>query len=421
MRRWIPFCCAVAFVATTLATISTLAYFSYAAFDREATTNTATIAREPRATAWLERYASPPLPAIAPPRERFVPVHFQDHWREDHWGDDVDPDSEPGTTYKLGGAYARVAYDARHHIVVSRFYDKYKTPEGTLVRVAPQPPLPIPQTDATAMRSVRGLAVAEPTDAFARAGYPVPRERAIYHLPGPCRRSNPCAALLFAQTAGDRIDALYFYRTYYNGTEPAPAPPSDDERPAPNEHLLSSREKRNRSARSLAARIRPERVGFRNMRQMKVDKLGIDLLTHDPVVILKDLEGKRFLPILIGPFEATAIALALEGTSVPRPLSHDLMRTMLETLHASLEQIVIHDIKDSTFFAKLIVRSNGDTQEIDARPSDGIALALRMQAPIYVSDKIVLEETVADKKAEAEESQRFKRFIEELKPGDFKE
>ena len=66
------------------------------------------------------------------------------------------------------------------------------------------------------------------------------------------------------------------------------------------------------------------------MRQMKVDKLGIDLLTHDPVVILKDLEGKRYLPILIGPFEATAIALALEGTAVPRPLSHDLMRALLE-------------------------------------------------------------------------------------------
>ena len=84
------------------------------------------------------------------------------------------------------------------------------------------------------------------------------------------------------------------------------------------------------------------------MRQMKVDKLGIDLLTHDPVVILKDLEGKRYLPILIGPFEATAIALALEGTPVPRPLSHDLMRTMLESLQATLEQVVIHDIKDST-------------------------------------------------------------------------
>ncbi len=92
------------------------------------------------------------------------------------------------------------------------------------------------------------------------------------------------------------------------------------------------------------------------MRQMKVDKLGIDLLTHDPVVILKDLEGKRYLPILIGPFEATAIALAL-----------------------------------------------------------------RMQAPIFVSDKIALEETVPDKRAEHEEIQRFRKFIEELKPSDFKD
>jgi bifunctional DNase/RNase len=157
------------------------------------------------------------------------------------------------------------------------------------------------------------------------------------------------------------------------------------------------------------------------MRQMKVDKLGIDLLTHDPVVILKDMDGSHYLPILIGPFEATAIALALEGAPVPRPLSHDLMRTLLESMQAKLEQIVIHDIKDSTFFAKLIVRTNGDTQEIDARPSDGIALALRMQAPIFVSDKIALEETVPDKRAEQEDLQRFRKFIEELKPSDFKD
>ena len=155
------------------------------------------------------------------------------------------------------------------------------------------------------------------------------------------------------------------------------------------------------------------------MRQMKVDKLGIDLLTHDPVVILKDMDGKRFLPILIGPFEATAIALALEGAPVPRPLTHDLMRTILETLEARLEQVVIHDIRESTFFAKLIVRTNGELQEIDARPSDGIALALRMSAPIYVSDKIVLEESVPDKKEEGQEVERFKKFIEDLKPSDF--
>jgi bifunctional DNase/RNase len=155
------------------------------------------------------------------------------------------------------------------------------------------------------------------------------------------------------------------------------------------------------------------------MRQMKVDKLGIDLLTHDPVVILKDMDGKRFLPILIGPFEATAIALALEGAPVPRPLTHDLMRTVFETLDARLEQVVIHDIRESTFFAKLIVRTNGELQEIDARPSDGIALALRMSAPIYVSDKIVLEESVPDKKEEGAEVERFKKFIEDLKPSDF--
>ncbi len=121
----------------------------------------------------------------------------------------------------------------------------------------------------------------------------------------------------------------------------------------------------------------PNPPDYAGMRQMKVDKLGIDLLTHDPVVILKDLEGKRYLPILIGPFEATAIALALEGTAVPRPLSHDLMRTLLDTLSAKLEQIVIHDIRDSTFFAKLVVRTNGEVQEIDARPSDDRARGKR--------------------------------------------
>ncbi len=154
---------------------------------------------------------------------------------------------------------------------------------------------------------------------------------------------------------------------------------------------------------------------------MKVDKLGIDLLTHDPVVILKDMDGSHYLPILIGPFEATAIALALEGAPVPRPLSHDLMRSILESLEASLEQVIIHDIRDSTFFAKLVVRTDGELQEIDARPSDGIALALRMQTPIYVSDKIVLEEATQEKKTVDEsEMSRFKKFLDEMKPSDFK-
>lgn len=157
------------------------------------------------------------------------------------------------------------------------------------------------------------------------------------------------------------------------------------------------------------------------MRQMKVDKLGIDLLTHDPVVILKDLDGSHYLPILIGPFEATAIALALEGAPVPRPLSHDLMRSMLETLGARLEQVIIHDIRDSTFFAKLIVRVADRMEEIDARPSDGIALALRTQTPLYVSDKIVLEEAASEKDKVEDEADisKFRKFLEGLKPSDF--
>ncbi len=156
---------------------------------------------------------------------------------------------------------------------------------------------------------------------------------------------------------------------------------------------------------------------------MKVDKLGIDLLTHEPVVILKDADGSHFLPILIGPFEATAIALALEGAQVPRPLTHDLMRSMLDTLGGQLEQVVIHDIRDATFFAKLVVRIDGKIEEIDARPSDGIALALRIDAPIYVTDKIVLEEASREEEStrepDADEMLKFKKFLDELKPSDF--
>jgi uncharacterized protein len=156
------------------------------------------------------------------------------------------------------------------------------------------------------------------------------------------------------------------------------------------------------------------------MRQMKVDKLGIDLLTHDPVVILKDMDGKHYLPILIGPFEATAIAMALEGQSAPRPLTHDLMKSVMDGVDAKLTKIVIHDMRDSTFYAKLVIETNGETKEIDARPSDCIAVALRCDAPIFVTDKIALEEAVVDKKTEEEDMARFKKYIETLKPSDFR-
>lgn len=122
---------------------------------------------------------------------------------------------------------------------------------------------------------------------------------------------------------------------------------------------------------------------------MVVDKLGIDLIAHDPVVILTDENGKSSLPITIGVFEATAIALALEGTHIPRPISHDLIKTIIESLQGTLEKVVIFDVKDGTFYAKLVIVSDGEDIEIDARPSDSIAIALRMSAPIYAAEHVL--------------------------------
>ena len=160
------------------------------------------------------------------------------------------------------------------------------------------------------------------------------------------------------------------------------------------------------------------------MKRMYVEKLGIDLLTHDPVVILKDAAGRKFLPILIGPFEATAIALALEGTSVPRPLSHDLMASIIGATVASVR---IDEIRNNAFYAKIVIEKDGKQTEIDARPSDSLALALRTKAPIFVEDRIIMEESVIEKNASKEtekepdpdDRQQLRKYIDNLKPSDF--
>ena len=162
--------------------------------------------------------------------------------------------------------------------------------------------------------------------------------------------------------------------------------------------------------------------GGSEMQKMKVDKLGIDLLTHDPVVILKEYDGKRYLPILIGPFEATAIALALEGTPVPRPLTHDLMKSIIEALNARVQRILIHDLQENTFYAKVVLETPTGTIELDARPSDSIALALRTGSPIFVSERIMQEETEGtfpSKSTEEQDLKKFKKYIDNLKPSDF--
>ncbi len=122
-----------------------------------------------------------------------------------------------------------------------------------------------------------------------------------------------------------------------------------------------------------------------------IQSIQVSLMSHHRVIILKDAAGRdeRLLPIWIGPFEADAIANHLQGTTPPRPLTHDLLRSVIGALGATVSHVVINDLSDSTFFAKIIVRLKGEEIEIDARPSDAIALAVRMQAPIYVAEHVM--------------------------------
>jgi bifunctional DNase/RNase len=160
------------------------------------------------------------------------------------------------------------------------------------------------------------------------------------------------------------------------------------------------------------------------MVEMKVRGLAVDANTRQPVVILMDGTETRFLPIWIGVFEADAILVALEEFKAPRPASHDLMRSLIEQLGGTLERVVIHSLVEdkigSTYYAHLIVRNAGGTElEIDARPSDSIALALRLSAPVFVAEDVLARSSVQDKVKINKEMDEFKRFLAEVKPEDF--
>jgi hypothetical protein len=139
------------------------------------------------------------------------------------------------------------------------------------------------------------------------------------------------------------------------------------------------------------------------------------------VVLLKDKNAQRFLPIWIGMFEATQIEIALEKVSVPRPMSHDLMKSILDSFSIELRETVIHDIIEGTFHAKLLMGSDGNAFEVDARPSDAIALSLRTGTPIFVAAHIIEEAAIVGKAPDDEEIQKFKEFISKVKPSDFKD
>jgi len=127
------------------------------------------------------------------------------------------------------------------------------------------------------------------------------------------------------------------------------------------------------------------------MIQMVVDKVGLDMETEQAIVLLKDVQGTTILPIWVGPAEATAIALSLQGMQASRPLTCDLLKEVIDQLGTRVLMVLVTDLREQTFYAKLVLwRSEGNV-EVDCRPSDGIALALRTEAPIYVTEAVVAE------------------------------
>ncbi|MGB2715780.1 MAG: bifunctional nuclease family protein [Vicinamibacterales bacterium] len=150
--------------------------------------------------------------------------------------------------------------------------------------------------------------------------------------------------------------------------------------------------------------------------EMTVKGLIIDPITNMPIVILRDKDGQRVLPIWVGPFEANAIAVQLENMPTPRPMTHDLLKNVIHDLKADIQKIVVSDLKENTFYALIYLKVNGEAVAVDSRPSDAIALALRSRAPIFVEDKVIDHARSADMAPEKEDSERLQKWLENLDP-----
>ncbi len=161
------------------------------------------------------------------------------------------------------------------------------------------------------------------------------------------------------------------------------------------------------------------------MVEVTIDSIRVSLMSQHRIVILKDVDSERFLPIWIGPFEADAITVSLQELEVVRPLTHDLLRNVLQTLGAEVLRINITELREDVFFARIIVRVNGKEIEIDSRPSDALALAVRVHAPVFVDERVMQEAATepekeihaAEGEAPREEDRRlevFKNFVDKL-------
>jgi hypothetical protein len=158
--------------------------------------------------------------------------------------------------------------------------------------------------------------------------------------------------------------------------------------------------------------------------EMRVSGLTMDPITNTPIVILKDLEEKKAIPIWIGIFEASAIATEIEKITFSRPMTHDLLTEIVKVLKTEVTRVEIHDLRNNTFFANIHLLREGNRIVVDARPSDAIAIALRVGAPIYVDDKVVEKSRNVDFGTKMTDLDRLKKeklaeFLENLSPEDF--
>ena len=155
---------------------------------------------------------------------------------------------------------------------------------------------------------------------------------------------------------------------------------------------------------------------------MSIYGVSFDMVGKQPIVLLRTLDGTKFLPIWIGHPEAAAILMKLQGTPTPRPMTHDLVTEMLGELNASVSKVAVTELRENTFYAQITLQVNGSEIEIDSRPSDAIALAVRADAKIFVADEVI-DDSAIEFNQEPEDSgeviDEFKKFLENVSPEDF--
>ncbi|MHB8511444.1 MAG: bifunctional nuclease family protein [Actinomycetota bacterium] len=155
------------------------------------------------------------------------------------------------------------------------------------------------------------------------------------------------------------------------------------------------------------------------MIELQLVGVRVELPTNQPIVLLREREGERFLPIWIGAVEATAIAFALQGIVTQRPMTHDLLKNILEATKVRVERVLITELKEGTFYATIEMSRDGAKFEISSRPSDAIALAVRVNVPIFAAESVLEEASIFIRDDEEQEVEKFREFLEQISPEDF--